>query len=106
MKYSLFNFLSSTLIPELSADIAAGTTSHVHLALIGVAAVGTLPYQLPVLLDDLDFSVEAAHLTIIALGIQLRIHNMIVNELHYRQHRIQILLHLRHFHIADGSAGR
>ena len=106
MQNSFFNFLGSALIPELSADIAAGTAGNVHLALIGVAAGGALPDQLAALvLFDHDLTVVAAALAVVALGVELCIHDMIVDKLHNGNDRIQIVLHIRHFHIADSAAG-
>ena len=81
MKHSLFDFLRSSLIPELRADVTASTACHIHLILITVAAVRTLPHKLAVIVNDLDFSVITANLTVVALCIKLCIHNVIVNEL-------------------------
>ena len=69
MQHPLLDFLSTSLIPELSTDITAGTASYIQLGLVGIAAVRAFPYQLTVLVSfDLDLSVIAAHLTVIALG--------------------------------------
>ena len=69
MQNSLFNFLRSSLIPELGADITAGAAGNVQLVLVAVAALGALPHQLAVILHDLDLAVIAAHLTVIRLGV-------------------------------------
>ena len=69
MKHSLFNFLCSALIPELCSDVSAGTSRNVELALVTVSAVWAFPYELSVILDDLDLAVIAAYLTVIALRI-------------------------------------
>ena len=37
------NFLGAALVPELGADVAAGTAGHIHFALVGVAAFGASP---------------------------------------------------------------
>ncbi len=52
MHYAVFDFLRSALIPELGADVAAGPAGHIHLVLIVVFALGTLPNQLAVLIGD------------------------------------------------------
>ena len=70
MQHALFNFLRSALIPKLRANVAAGTSCHVHLVLITIAAAGAGPYQLTVILLDLDLAVPAANLAVIALGIR------------------------------------
>lgn len=81
MKHPFLNFLSSALIPELSSDISTGSSCNIHLILITVAAVRTLPHKLAVIVNDLDFSVITANLTVVALCVKLCIHNVIVNEL-------------------------
>ena len=88
MEHALFDLLRSTLIPILGTDIAAGTACHVHLGLVGVAAVRAFPDQLAVILNDLDLAVKAALLALIGFGIQLGIHDIVVNELHHLQHSL------------------
>ena len=105
MQYPVPDFLSPALIPELGADIAAGAAGHVHLVLIRVAALGAFPDQLAVVLHDLDLAVPTADLTIVALGVQLSVNDVVVDELHHFQHSGNVVLHIRHFHIADGAAG-
>ena len=39
----VLDLLRAALIPELGADVAAGAAGHVHLILIGVAALGAFP---------------------------------------------------------------
>ena len=106
MQNSVFNFLGSSLIPILGADVAASTTGNIHLALVGVAALGADPNQLAVVLTNLNFAVVATLLAEIGLGIQLRVHDVFVNELHQLQHRVDVLLHVGHFHIGNGATGR
>ena len=43
MKDPVTNFLGAALVPELGADVAAGTAGHIHFALVGVAAFGASP---------------------------------------------------------------
>ena len=105
MKNSIFDFLRSALIPELRSDVTACSARNVHLRLVAVMAMRAFPKKLSVLFHDSDFPVVAANLTVIALGIQFGVHDIIVNMLHYRQHSLQISLHIRHFHIAYRAAG-
>ena len=102
---SVADLLRATLVPELGANVAAGAAGDVQLLLVAVAAVRALPHQLAVVLDDLDLAVVAAHLAIIALGVELRVHDVVVDVPHDRQHRRNIALHIRHLHIGDGAAG-
>ena len=48
MEYSLLDLLCPPLIPELSSDIAAGTSCDIHLVLVTVSTVGALPYKLSI----------------------------------------------------------
>ena len=73
MHDAISNFFRSPLVPVLRTDVAAGATRDVHRGLIAVAAVGALPLELAVLLDDLDLSVVAANLAEVALGVELRV---------------------------------
>ena len=79
MQYPFPDLLCSPLIPELRSNIAACPPRHIHFILIGTAAVWALPDQLAVsIVNNIDLSVIAAFLTVIALGIQLRIHDIII----------------------------
>ena len=104
MQHAVLDLLRAALIPELGADIATGAAGNVQLVLVAVAALGALPHQLAVILHDLDLAVIAAHLTVIRLGVQLRIHDVVVDELQHAHDGFQIVLHIGHFHIADGTA--
>ena len=53
MQNPILDLLGSALIPVLGADVAAGTSGHVHLSLIGVAALWAGPDQLAIVLADL-----------------------------------------------------
>ena len=99
------NFLGAALVPELGADVAAGTAGHIHLALVGVAALGASPDQLAVFLHDLDLAVPAADLAVVALGVQLGVDDVVVDELHHFQNGGDVVLHVGDFHVADGTAG-
>ena len=73
MQNTLLDFLSSALIPELSPDIAAGAAGYVQLILVGIAAVGAGPDELAVLVFlDLNLSVIAAYLAVVALEMCIR----------------------------------
>ena len=64
MQHSVFDLLGSSLVPVLGADVAAGSAGHIHLALVGVAAVGADPNELSVVFLDLDLTVEATLLAV------------------------------------------
>ncbi len=67
---------------------------------------GTFPDELAVVLSDLDLAIPAADLAIVALGVELGIDDVVIDELHHLQHCLQVVLHVGHFHVADGAAGR
>lgn len=106
MQDSVADLLCAPLIPVLSADVAAGASCDVHLILVTVVALGAFPYQFAVVFDYLYLAVKTADLTVIALGIQLCIHNVIVDEPDNIQHSGNILLHIWNFNIAYSAAGR
>ena len=83
MEHSFLNFLSSTLVPILCSNIAAGSSCNVHLILIAVAALGAFPNELAVvILLNKNLAIKTAFLAIVTLGIELSIHNVIVDKLH------------------------
>ena len=70
MHYTLFDFLGTPLVPELCSDVTAGTSGNIHFVLIPIPTVRAFPEQFFVIvLDNPDFTVLAAYLTIIAFGV-------------------------------------
>ena len=106
MHYSISDFLSATGIPPLTTNVAACATRDVHFRLVGVAAVGAFPDEFPIFLLNLDFSIPAADLAVVGLRIDFSIHDGIVDILNQRDDRLQIVLQIRHFDVADSAAGR
>ena len=103
MKHPLLDLLSSSLIPELGANVSAGTSGNVHLVLITVSALRALPYQLAVVLDDLYLAVVAAYLAVVALGVELGIHDIVIDksdDLHYSRNVVE---HIWHLNIAESA---
>ena len=105
MQHALLDLLRAALVPELGADVAAGTAGDVHLVLIGVAALRAAPDELAAVLDDLDLAVPAADLTVVGLGVQLGVDDVVVNELHHLQHGLKVVLHIGDLDVADRAAG-
>ena len=106
MHYALSYLLCSALVPELCSDIAAGSSRNVELILVVVAALGAYPYELVISLFDLDLTVVTAYLAVVGLGVELGIHDVVVDELHDIHNRIDVLLHVRNLDVRDGAAGR
>ena len=65
MQYSIRNFLSSTLVPELCSYITAGSSCYIELTLVCITAFWAFPYKLTLILNYLDFAVKSAILTVI-----------------------------------------
>ena len=105
MQHTLFNFLGPALIPELSADIAAGSAGDIHLVLIGIAALRTFPDELAVFLHNRNLAIIAADLAVVRFGIELCVDDVVIDEFHDLKHGIQIVLHVRNLDIGDGPAG-
>ena len=107
MKHSFLDFLCTSLIPELCAYISACSSRNIHLILISVAAVWTLPDKLAVLIcHNLYLPCISAFLTIITLCVKLCIHYVFINVLHNRKHSRNIICHIRNLNIAYGSTRR
>ena len=71
MEDTVADFFRATLVPELGADVAAGTPGHIHLVLVRVAAHRAFPHQLAVIFDNLNLAVVAADLAVVALAVQI-----------------------------------
>ena len=54
VQHPILDLLGTALVPELGADITAGAAGNIQLVLVTVAALGALPHQLAVILNDLD----------------------------------------------------
>ena len=106
MHHSVTNLLRAPLVPEITSDVSAGASRDIHFVLVTITTVRTFPYKSMCcfILHDLDLAVIAADLTVIGFGVQLSIHDIVIDELHYTENCRNVVLHVRHFHIADGTA--
>ncbi len=105
MQDAVFDFLRAALVPELRSNVAAGAAGDVQLVLVAVAAIRAFPYELAIVLDDLDLAVVAAFLAVVGLGVQLGVHDVVIDVLHHAQDCLQVVLHVGNFDVADGAAG-
>ena len=105
MHNALSYLLCSSLVPELCSDITAGSSCYIELVLIIVAALGAYPYELVISLLDLDLTVISAYLAVVGLGIELGIHDVVVDVLHNGNDSIDIVLKIGNLNVADGSSG-
>ena len=70
MKHPVFDFLGTSLVPELGTDVSAGPACNGHLTLVPVATVRAFPDQFSaVIFYDFDFTVISTDFTVIALRI-------------------------------------
>ena len=106
MQHAVADLLGSTLVPELGTDVAARTTSDVHFLLVAVAAVGALPHQLAIVLNNLDLAIVAAHLAVVALGVELGVHDVVVDVLHHANDSLEVVLHVGNLDVGDSTARR
>ena len=60
MQNPFLNFLSASLIPELSTNITAGTARNIHSSLIAVTTLRAFPNKLSVILNNLNLAGKAA----------------------------------------------
>ena len=88
MNNSVSDFLSTSLIPEIASNVTAGTPCNIHLTLVTVTTIWALPYQLAVIFNDFNLAVVAAALAVIGLGVQLGVHDVIIDELQHAYHTL------------------
>ena len=106
MQHPIPNLLRPSLVPELSADVAAGASGHVHLGLVSVSALGALPDEFTAFLDDFNLTIPAAALAVVALGVELGVDDVLVDELDEGQNSRDVVLHIGNLNIADGTTRR
>ena len=103
MKYPCFYFFRLAHIPEVFAEVAAGTAGYVHFTLVLVMADGALPF---VIVVYYDFPVKAAYVAVIALRIEFGILYVVVNVFDDVLNSRKIMAHIRYFHVGYSPARR
>lgn len=88
-------------IPELLAQVAAGSADDIHLPLVLIVANWAFP--LAVIIDD-DLAIETADVAVVALGVELGVLDVVVNELHDLLQGLQVLTHIGDLRIGDAAA--
>ena len=106
MQYAILYFLRATLVPELSANITAGTTGNIKFRLITITTMRAFPNQLAIVFDDGDLAVEAPDLAVVALCVEFCIHDVVVDIVQHLHNRFEVVLHIGNFDIADGATRR
>ena len=107
MQYSISNLLRSSLVPELTADIATGSSCNVHLCLVTVVAVWTLPNKFAVIIFYNHYlAIIATNLTVVRLSVKFGVHNVVVDKLDNLKNGLNVVLHIWHFNIANSTTSR
>ena len=107
MDVALFDFLRPALVPIIKTDITAGAPRNVHFVFVGVAAAGTSPNQLSALvLNNLNFLIPTTDLTVVGLGVELGIHDVVIDVLQHSHDRRDVVGKVGNFNVTDGSARR
>ena len=105
VKDSVLDLLCTSLIPELGSDITAGTSCNEESVLVAVATVRALPHQFAIIVcHDLDLAVIATFLTVVALGVELCIENVVIYESHNFKDCVYIVLEVWNLDITDSTA--
>ena len=96
MKHSCFYLFGLAHIPEVLAQITTGSSGYVHLIVILVTALWTLPFT--VIVDD-DLTVISAYVTVVGFGVELCILDVVVDVPYDFCQSIQIVPHVRYLNI-------
>ena len=81
----------------------ASTSSNIHLVLICIATVRATPTKSAILLIfiDEDFTIITALVAVVRFGVQLCIHDVVVDVLHHFQHSRNVVAEVRGFNVTD-----
>ena len=101
MKDSGFDLLGLSNVPEVLSQISAGSTGDVHSLLIFIMAGGAFPFV--IIVNDY-LSVKAANVTVVALGIELRILYIFVYEADDILKCLKVMAHIGDLNVRDSSA--
>ena len=92
MQYAGSDFLGLTYVPEVFAEVTAGTAGNVHLCVVLVTASGAFP--LAVLVNDY-LTVKAALVAVVTLGVELCVLNVVIDELNDFRKSLEVMTHIR-----------
>ena len=99
------HFLGLADVPPLLAQVAAGTAYHREPVTVAVVALGALPDGVALLVvHDLDLTIEAALMAVVALGVELCVHDVVVDKLHHGLDGFRVVGHVGDLHIGDLAA--
>ena len=102
MHHAGLDLLGLAHVPEVFTQVAAGTAGDVHLGLVLVVTGRALPLKVGV---ELDLAVVAAALAVVALGVELGVLDVVVDEADHILQGLQVVAHVGDLHIGDTAAG-
>ena len=102
MQYSGFDFLGFAHIPEVFAQITAGTTNNSHLGVVLIVASGAFPL---IIIVNGDFAIKAAHMAVVGFGIKFSVLNIVIDEFDNLFQGFGIVTHIGNFYIGNSAAG-
>ena len=103
MDETFFYFFGSPEISEVAPDVSAGSSRDVELGVISAAAVRAVPFHV---LVQLHLAVVAAVLAVVGFRVELRVHDVIVDELDDFHHGFHVAGEARGLHVADRASRR
>ena len=96
-KTSLINIVCTT-------KVSTNSSNDNHFVFVSITTIWAFPNKLTVsVINSFDFSFISTNITMIALCIELCVHNVFVDALHNSKYTRNILLHVRNFYVADCS---
>ena len=101
VKNTGFDFFGLTYIPEILAQISAGSSCNIHPVVVLVVTLRAFPLKIIV---DKNLSVITAYLTVIGFGVELGVLDIVVNILNKFLKCRQIMSEIRYLNIGYCTA--
>ena len=102
MQHSRADLFGLTDVPEVFAEITAGTTSNIHLCVVFIVTSGAFPFAVAV---DNDLTVKATLVTVVTLCIELCVLNIVIDKLDYLSKSRKVVSHVGDLNVGDSTAG-
>ena len=91
MKHSCLYLFGLAHVPEVLAQITAGSSGNIHLVVILVATLRTFPFA--VIVDE-DLTIVSTYMTVVRLGVELSILYVVVYISYDLCQSIQVVAHV------------
>ena len=96
MKHSCLYLFGLAHVPEVLAQITAGSSGNIHLVVILVATLWTFPFA--VIVDE-DLTIVSTYMTVVRLGVELSILYVVVYISYDLCQSIQVVAHVWYLNI-------